>query len=52
MLNIDAAITVRGDELKCWIPSFEDLGRDKTYFNKAECEKLAAAFLEIAGKLK
>jgi hypothetical protein len=47
-LSIDAAITVRGDEVKCWVADQDEGGRYKTYFDRRNCLDLARAFHVLA----
>ena len=49
-LGVDAAITVRGDEVKYYVWNGEG-GRDKTYLDGGDCRKLAAAFAVLAESL-
>jgi hypothetical protein len=50
-LDISAACTHRGDELKCWTPDDEG-GRSQTYLDAKDCAELAEAFEAIGAALK
>jgi hypothetical protein len=40
MLYIDAARTVRGDEIKIWTHNPEEGGRSKDYLNRSDLDRL------------
>jgi hypothetical protein len=39
---------VSGQELKGWVPDFEDGGTHKCYLDAKNCREVAAAFAEMA----
>ena len=41
-------LTVSGQELKGWVPDFEDGGTHKCYLDAKNCREVAAAFAEMA----
>lgn len=51
-LGIDAAVTHRGDEVKCWVPSEDGDGRSKCYLDAKDCEELARAFSVLASTVR
>ena len=48
LLNLDISPTIRGDELKGYIPDRDGPGRTPRYLNKAECLVLSRAFARAA----
>lgn len=51
-LGIQAGVTFKGDELKCWTPDNEDGGVSKTYLSADDCDALALAFAAVAEMLR
>ena len=51
-LNISAAQTTKGDELKAWIHDECDGGRCSTYIDASEARKLSKAFAKVAEELE
>lgn len=43
-LRIAAAVTVRGDAVKCYVPEVDGPSVDKTYLSADDCQALADAF--------
>ena len=41
-------LTVNGQELKGWVPDFEDGGTHKCYLDAKDCREVATAFVEMA----
>lgn len=50
ILRIQAAVTVRGDEVRCYVPS--DVGIDKAYLGADQCDALGEAFVALAAELR
>jgi hypothetical protein len=46
-LGIGAVVTIKGDQVKCWIADSEEPGVHKTYLGRDECSALSEAFATL-----
>lgn len=52
VLHVAADRTLRGDEVKVWIPDDEGPGLMKSYLSVDDCDRLADAFRELGNVLR
>jgi hypothetical protein len=51
LLGIDAVVTHRADEVKCWTHDDESGGRSKAYLSSFDCIQLSNAFMFLGARL-
>lgn len=47
-LSIGAAVTFKGDEVKCYTPAAQGSDVDKTYLSADDCADLSSAFASLS----
>lgn len=50
-LNLQAIVTFRGDEVKCYPPNSDEPGRTKAYLDERTCMRLSLAFLVLSNEV-
>lgn len=50
-LGLQAIITHRGDEVKCYPPNGDEPGVSKTYLDERTCMRLSLAFLVLSNEV-